>query len=342
MEYITGLSSMKSDKAFSLLKYLIALFGLIKSYPVVCQQQPEQQVKRPLLSSGKLVKIFDQSVGTTESWYINDHAFIKGPDGKWHMFGITGRDSVKPWDESNFAHAVADSITGKWTKRPYALTVRKELNETVLWAPHIIKHDGLYYMYYCGGHPDHHRYQLNLATSKDLEEWTRYSGNPLFMDGYDGRDPFVFYDEPKKRWIMYYDATSKPEGGTHIVAARTSTDLISWSKDRYVVFRDTAEKGTWGGNTESPVVIQRGDWYYLFIGPGASYVDTKVYRSRDLFNWDIEDDVATLNAHAAEIIYEKGKWYISSCGLFRGGLYLAPLTWHDEKDKIPDQPKKKN
>lgn len=132
---------------------------------------------------------------------------------------------------------------------------------------------------------------------------------------------------------MYYTATTKPEGGNHIVAARISYDLVNWTKDRYVVFTD-AEKGTWGGNTESPVVIRRGDWYYLFIGPGASYVTTKVFRSRDLFSWVESDEVAVLETHAAEIIEtEDGKWYISHCGLKRGGLYLAPFFWNDEVQK---------
>lgn len=286
-----------------------------------------------IVSMGKIERIFDQSIGEEDAWYINDHCFIKGPDNKWHMIGITGREAPKPWAENHLAHAVADQLTGKWEKKPYALSARLDLNETVLWAPHIIKKDDTYYMYYCGGDHDHKRYQINLATSKDLYQWSRYTGNPLFTDGYDGRDPYIYHDEINNRWIMYYTATTKPEGGNHIVAARISYDLVNWTKDRYVVYTD-AGKGTWGGNTESPVVIQRGDWYYLFIGPGASYVTTKVFRSRDLFSWVESDEVDVLETHAAEIIEaEDGKWYISHCGLKRGGLYLAPFFWNDEVQK---------
>lgn len=282
------------------------------------------------MSIGAFKLIFDQSPAKSDQWYINDHCFIQDPEGSWHFIGITGKEDPKNWDESLLAHAVADSLNGKWIKKNYAMAARKDLNETVLWAPHIVKHNDTYYMYYCGGDPDHRRYQINLATSKDLYEWSRYTGNPLFVDGFDGRDPFIYHDQINNRWIMYYTATSKPEGGYHIVAARISYDLVNWSADRYVVFKDSG-KGTWGGNTESPVVIKRGDWYYLFIGPGASYVTTKVFKSRDLFYWEQEDEVATLETHAAEIITDnKGKWYISHCGLKRGGLYLAPFFWHDE------------
>jgi arabinan endo-1,5-alpha-L-arabinosidase len=291
--------------------------------------------EKAIMSIGKFERIFDQSIGEDDVWYMNDHCFIQGPDGKWHMIGITGRDAPKPWAENYLAHAVADSLTGKWVKKPYAMAARNDLSETVLWAPYIIKHDDTYYMFYCGGDPDHKRYQINLATSKDLYEWSRYTENPLFVDGFDGRDPYVFHDEINNRWILYYTATSKPEGGAHIVGARISYDLVHWTKDRYVVFTDP-ERGTWGGNTESPVVIKRGDWYYLFIGPGANYITTKVYRSKDLFYWEMKDEVATLETHAAEIVKTAdGKWFISHCGLKRGGLYMAPFFWHDEvQDKL--------
>ena len=300
-------------------------------------QDKTVKADKPVITIGKFEKIFDQSVGEDDVWYMNDHCFIKGPEGKWHMIGITGRDAPKKWAENYLAHAVADSLTGKWVKKPYAMTARTDLDEMVLWAPYILKHDDTYYMYYCAGDPDHRRYQINLATSKDLYEWSRYTGNPLFVDGFDGRDPFVYHDEINNRWIMYYTATKKPEGGNHIVGARISYDLVHWTKDRYVVYTDP-EKGTWGGNTESPFVIKRGDWYYLFIGPGESYVTTKVFKSRDLFSWDATDEVTTLETHAAEIVRDDhGKWYISHCGLQRGGLYLAPLYWHDDVQDILDK-----
>lgn len=186
----------------------------------------QNKEEKPVISIGKFERILDQSTGEDDVWYMNDHCFIKGPEGKWHMIGITGRDKPKKGDGNYLAHAVADSLTSKLIKKTYSMTARNDLDEMVLWAPHIIKQSDTYYKYYCAGDLDHRRYQLNLAPSKDLYEWSRYTGNPLFVDGFDGRDPFIYSDEINNRWIIYYTATKKPDGGNHIVAARISYDLV--------------------------------------------------------------------------------------------------------------------
>ena len=118
-------------------------------------------------------------------------------------------------------------------------------------------------MFYAGGGPDNADYAINLATSPDLETWTRHPDGPLFRDGYDARDPFVIRIDDQ--WVMYYTATSEPAGGNHTVMYRTSDDLIHWG-ERQTAFTDP-EVGTWGGGTESPFVVQRDDGWYLFIGP---------------------------------------------------------------------------
>jgi beta-fructofuranosidase len=151
----------------------------------------------------------------------------------------------------------------------------------------------------------------------------------MVVDGYDARDPFVL--RVKDQWVMYYTATSKPEGGNHLVACATSDDLVSWS-GRKVVFLDPSE-GTYGGPTESPFVVRRGMYYYLFIGPRGGYRGTVVYRSRDPYRWTPDDRVGRIDAHAAEVVRGvDGGWYVSHCGWGQGGVYLARLHWNDGLD----------
>ena len=64
------------------------------------------------------------------------------------------------------------------------------------------------------------------------------------------------------------------------------------------------------------------------------YADTDVLRSKDPFHWNIEDKVGTIDAHASEVVRdERGRWYVSHCGWYQGGLYLAPLEWRDGQDE---------
>jgi sucrose-6-phosphate hydrolase SacC (GH32 family) len=112
------------------------------------------------------------------------------------MFGITHAEPAKPLDEKHFAHATASSLMRTpWKKLPFALGADEARQETILWAPHVILFDNAYYMFYVAGGDDHTRYKINLATSSDLKTWTRHPKNPLVVDGYDARDPFILRDK---------------------------------------------------------------------------------------------------------------------------------------------------
>ena len=297
--------------------------------------------------AGAFTKIYDPGVGEPEDWYINDHCFIRDAKGLWHMVGITQAEPggpydpfigchfdpyTAPYDEKCLAHATAPTLTQQpWQKQPFALCTEEEApwHERHLWAPHIVEYQGRYFMFYCAGDDDPTQYKLHLATSTDLKHWTRHPQNPVVVDGYHARDPFVMRHEAG--WVMYYTGTSAPEGGHHVVLCQTSTDLIHW-EHRREVFRD-ARVGRGGGPTESPFVVRRGPYYYLFIGPRGGYVGTDVFRSKDLFQWTVDGLAGHIDAHAAEVVRDTdGAWYVSHCGWGKGGLYLAPLLWDDGLD----------
>jgi len=287
-------------------------------------------LRADVVSVGDFTRIYDPSAGMEKQWYINDHCFVRAKDGSWHLFGITHAEPANPLDEDNLAHATAKKLTqAQWRKQPFVLTVDPKWKEEHLWAPHVIDHKGTYYMYYCAGDKDHAKYKIHLATSKDLGSWKRHRENPMVVAGYDARDPFIL--KLGDKWVIYYTATSEPKGGNHIVACQISSDLVHW-RDPKTVFLDPS-KGTYGGPTESPFVVRRGSYYYLFIGPRGGYVGTDIYRSKDPFKWAPKDKAAHFNSHAAEVVRdEKGKWFVSHCGWGKGGVYLAPLTWNDGLD----------
>ena len=216
-----------------------------------------------MLSAGDFEPIYDPSVGEAEAWYINDHTIFRDHTGTWHLIGITHAEPMAPFEEVHLAHATAPSLHGPWTKEPYALTADPEHGETQLWAPHVVHHDGTYWMYFCAGGASKSEYRIHLATSTDAWTWTRHPANPLLVDGFEARDPMVL--RVGDRWVLFYTATSEPDGGQHVVAAAESDDLVHWS-GRRIVYTDPMS-GTMAGPTESPFVFEHDGRWFLLIGP---------------------------------------------------------------------------
>src|SRR6185503_10886868 len=150
--------------------------------------------------------------------------------------------------------------------------------------PHVVHDQGTYYMFVCVGDQDSHRYRIHLLTSKDLNEWKRSPENPIVVDGFDARDPMV--TKAGDEWVMYYTANTTLDGGNHIVACLTSKDLAHWSNRKVAFIHPRA--GSFGGPTESPFVVRRGNQYYLFVCDNEW---TDVYLSRDPFHWEYESKV---------------------------------------------------
>lgn len=292
--------------------------------------------------AGEFRRIYDPSIDEPERWYINDHTFLRDCTGLWHLYGITHREPAAPKDETFLAHATAPTLLGPWTKQPVALSVDATQLESVLWAPHAIAHQDTYWMFVCAGGPVPSAFRIQLATSTDGFKWARANQNPLLVDGFEARDPMVL--RVGARWIMYYTATTTRDGGNFIVAAAESDDLVHW-RGRRTVYVDACV-GTYGGPTESPFVFAHEGRFYLFIGPDwaglmeshartgrydrASYRRTRVLASDDPMSFRIENQVGTIDAHAAEVIVdERGATWVSHCGWGQGGVYLAPLHFGD-------------
>ena len=275
--------------------------------------------------AGEFRKIYDPSFRERERWYINDHTIVKGDDG-WHLFGITHEEPEKPLEERLCAHAVTNNLFGEaFVKKDPPLRAEKAEKELHFWAPHVIGHNGVYYMFYCAGSTEgHDSYRIHLATSTDLYNWSRHPENPMLIDGFDARDPMIL--KVGDEWVMYYTCNSEPTGGKHCVAAVTSTDLIHWGNKKTVFVSDIS--GTYGGPCESPFVEKVGNTYFLFIGPyggyDVSYSDTAVYASSDPFSFTGEP-VGRISAHASEVLQVGGEYYITHCGWGQGGVYMAPL-----------------
>ena len=146
--------------------------------------------------------------------YVNDHTLIFGADNRWHLFGIFHEEPFNSEQEHAFVHAISnvrdplDWDAGSFHLSPFAgglaLTLRPDLGETHLWAPHVVRAGDRYVMVFQSG--------VAYRTSTDLRSWsapemalTLESTPAMFNSGFT-ESPFVF---EQNGWY-YLTVTSYP------------------------------------------------------------------------------------------------------------------------------------
>lgn len=292
------------------------------------------KVQKPVIT-GEWQHIFnpnDTRIAEDSTWYTNDHCFAKGPEGKWHAYGIIGHKPINPWTgETKFFHISATAFNQeKWEDHDYALRT-KEGVERVLWAPDVFKENGIWHMFYNIGNrqenaPNYASWgQLCRADSKDMFNWERHKLNPLFSDPGHARDSYILKEGDL--YYFYYTRTFDEVDLRSCVAVRTSPDLKHWSGPKIVHTQEF--RVDWGGDAESPFVVKKDGLFYLFICRAMTeYNQTHVYWSETPDYFPIENFVCELPTHASEIIeVSKDEWYISNTGWDKQGLYIAKMEW---------------
>lgn len=261
-----------------------------------------------------------------DDWVPNDHAIILGPDQRWQAFGITHPlTSTADVHEGEFQSFHAVAPPGKladvlrdnsWHDRPKILPPVERPNEILPnHAPYIVRRASKFWMIY-GPSP------MRAAVSTDLQKWI--PKGTLFHDSQGARDPNLLLWQ--NRYIMTYCAMDQ-------IRARTSEDLMRWSEPRTILTmpQDIAP--------ESPSLIRYNETFYLFVCgwdgiwdkktvQGAYQHRTYVFQSDDPFQFDGDNALTTLEAHAPEIFQDReGNWYISSVEWPERGMSIAKLAW---------------
>jgi len=270
--------------------------------------------------------------------YVVDHALIK-KDGLHHLFYIRGIAATN-WPEYplfNFGHAVSRDLKSWEIRQPVLQCPQTGWDQYQVWAPHIIEHEGTYYMFYTGVNRNVSQ-AICLATSTDLNTWKRYDQNPVITSGpwgiwntakwSDCRDPMVFRDG--KIFYCYYTAARKnPENGQpeNCLGISSSTDLFHWKDEGYIRLEHSLATPP-----ESPFVLKRNGTYYLFY---TNYKYGTVYlTSKDpVKGWaELPADKMVLmgGISASEIYEDNGKWYMSYISHQKNGLHffeIKELLW---------------
>lgn len=285
----------------------------------------KNDIKIPYISS-KWKKLFEPTINGN---YVNDHSIVLGPDGKWHLFGITSFEGI-PSQERYFVHGVGQSLD-----LPFEEVGRAIDRGTLAWAPGIIKKDENYYMFY-GPSPS------SLAVSFDMYEWFGTNialNNEPLMGAH--RDHFVL-QVSEYEYYMYVVGVYNRRGA---VSCFLSRDLINWEFKGFALTcgEESPLKPAWGA-MESPFVVKKEGFYYLFVTytdcSNETYNNTLVFCSENPeqfgeYNGEKSGTkpITVLQAHAPEIIEDNGKYYITTCGWrtkptpHNGAVSVAMLEW---------------
>ena len=288
--------------------------------------------------------------------YINDHCFIIHKD-EIHLFYIDGEIGKGCYDIGNeimIGHSVSKDLIC-WEEKLPALIYDQSLDfeERGVFAPYVYEKNGRFYMFYSSHNMKKAQF-LCLAFSDNLYDWHRYDSGLLFRPTSDWffwnvsvpcscRDPHIFFDEVKEKYIMFWVADMKENRELSCIAASESKDLISWEEIGPVLIRSHSVFESITCKTESPCLIKKNNLYYLFYRHGNG---TKYCISDSYTNFTYCDSYFLGPSHASEIFVCKNQWYISSCSREVAdiehktdrskGLWLAKLSWDSLHPEIVD------
>ena len=264
-----------------------------------------------------------------DEWIPNDFTVLR-TGGELHLFGITHPRPRGFVDDFNFGpdvheaewqlfHCMAKGDPfreGAFQELPKILTPGERPGERPeIWAPHVTRWEGCYYMIYSPG-------EMRYAFSDDLLSWR--PGGTLFVgESDDARDPFLFQDGSGKLLMLYVVRDR--------ILCRESLDFFHWSAPW--VFQESP----WpGAAPESPFLLKRGGFYYLlwtvYDGRNGAYDNrTFVFASDALDGFRGLAPCAMLPAHAPEIVLDRegGTWLLS-VRYPRNGVCAIRLIWEEQ------------
>ncbi len=273
-----------------------------------------------------------------------DFAVWQAADGTWQLWSCM-RKTTAGGEEGRtrfFYGWEGQNITDSdWTPMGLAMEADASVGETPggLQAPHVVKVDGVYHMFYGDW--------VNIchAVSNDGKTFARViqekGRTGMFNEGEEAQTRDVMLMNHKDLWYAYY--TGRVDGMGK-VWVRTTPDFKNWSESTIVSFG--GQSGTGNGSSECPHVIKLGpESFYLFKTQtygryerenddlrNRGLPQTSVYFSSDPMMFGIDRDAEYFLGHlqvaAPEIVYYQGRYYIFALKeVALDGLRCARLTW---------------
>ncbi len=274
-----------------------------------------------------------------DEWITNDFSVLKD-ENTWHIVGITHPRpkgfknefdyDVKDIHEAEFQlfHCCAEA---KSFKDVFAEETFRDCEKILypqerpgdrpeMWAPHIMKHDGLYQVIYS---PQ----EMRRMVSGDFADWKKASSLFSCTDN-EARDPFIFY-ENDTFYCLYVE-----EG--HL-KYRTSQNMEEWTEERLFqkpFFLNCDTESLYGEcQIESPFLFKRNGFYYLlwcfFDNRNGCYDNrTMVFAADTIEGLYNTAPITMLRGHAPEIVVDDdGECYFLSVYYPQNGISAVKIKW---------------
>ena len=264
---------------------------------------------------------------TTAKQQPVDFGVWQAADGTWQLWSCIRHTDCGGKTRLFYRWEGHNLTDNDWTPIGIAMEARPDLGETAggLQAPHVVRHEGLYYMAYGDW------VNICFATSRDGKNFERLiqpNGKcAVFSEGpgCNTRDPMLINIDGL--WHCYFTAFPHGRGYGY---CRTSPDLKTWSHSCVVSYGGSVGSGAC--HNECPHVAQPepGLFFYFrnqYYGEGAR---NWVYCSDNPLNFGIDDDtklVRRWRLAAPEILVDEGQYYVAALRDSLDGIKIARLKW---------------
>lgn len=256
-----------------------------------------------------------------------DFAVWQAADGTWQLWSCIRGTKCGGQTRLLYRWEGKDLTSPDWTPMGIAMQADPALGETEggLQAPHVVKVDGTYHMFY--GDWEHICHAVS-DDGKTFERVVQPSGRTgMFTEGEGTNTRDIMMLQVGDVWHGYYTAFPNRQGAVFV---RTTRDFENWSESTTVAFGGLT--GTNPTAAECPHVVERNGRYYLFRTQryGRDHIST-VYHSRNPKMFGINQDrrylLTRLPVAAPEIVRHEGQDYIAALNPGLDGIRVARLTW---------------
>ncbi len=308
-------------------------------------QQPKTPVLVPVIDGEfwQIAENPDLGALTGEQQQPVDFGIWQAADGTWQLWSCIRKTECGGHTRLFYRWEGKDLQDKNWKPMGISMMADTMLGESQggLQAPHVLKEEGLYYMFY----GDWNR--ICLAISGDGKHFKRVlkkeDGEPdLFTEDtgeppqYNhARDPMVL--KMGNTYYCYYTSHTsliEPDGAAY---CRTSLDNTNWSESVIVSHTPPFPGNSPRYSDECPhvVYLEQSELFYLFVTQiYGKNSQTTVYASPNPMYFGIDDNtyfIEKLPVAAPEIIFHNGQYYIASTMPTLDGIWIAKLKWIEKK-----------